>query len=408
MTLKQRADLTHRYNRNNGRHGWLRLTPAYSVKLVQEILAQHDKKARVLDPFSGTGTTALCAAYIGHYASALDINPFLIWLANVKSDRYSSESIDEARDIISLIKQTIDLNQCDMSPKPPIFNIERWWNSDALDFLRMLKFCLDSFKDKATNQAINLIKISFCRTMIQLSNASFNHQSMSFKDKMPIQVNLLSEKDIFMDNFIENFENVISSAYHNPIEKVNIIYGDSRVISENIQEKYNLVITSPPYPNRMSYIRELRPYMYWLDYLYEAREAGELDWTAIGGTWGIATSRLMEWSPLEDTPYPGFLRDVLKQIESKDNKNGSLLSRYIAKYFEDIWKHLQSLIKIMEEGSEIHYIVGNSTFYDVLVPVEEVYKHMMNLSGFKNPTVKVIRKRNSKKELLEFDIVARK
>ncbi|WP_322490103.1 hypothetical protein [Chloroflexus sp.] len=39
----------------------------------------------------------------------------------------------------------------------------------------------------------------------------------------------------------------------------------------------SLVITSPPYPNRMSYIRELRPYMYWLGYLNNGRDAGELD-----------------------------------------------------------------------------------------------------------------------------------
>lgn len=42
--------------------------------------------------------------------------------------------------------------------------------------------------------------------------------------------------------------------------------------------------TSPHYPNRISYIRELRPYMYWMKFLGEAREAGEMDWKAIGGT----------------------------------------------------------------------------------------------------------------------------
>ena len=74
----QRADLTHRHNRLRKRHGWLRLTPAYSVRLVSEVLDFAGESAVVFDPFSGTGTTALAAAEHGHDAIGVDINPFLV------------------------------------------------------------------------------------------------------------------------------------------------------------------------------------------------------------------------------------------------------------------------------------------------------------------------------------------
>ncbi|MEK7404784.1 MAG: hypothetical protein AAB225_06720, partial [Acidobacteriota bacterium] len=54
--LRQRSEYTHKYNVRSGRHGWLRLTPAYSVKIVEEILAHGPGPTRVLDPFSGTAT----------------------------------------------------------------------------------------------------------------------------------------------------------------------------------------------------------------------------------------------------------------------------------------------------------------------------------------------------------------
>ena len=44
--------------------------------------------------------------------------------------------------------------------------------------------------------------------------------------------------------------------------------------------------------------------MYWLGFLAEPKEAGELDWQAIGGTWGVATSRLAKWSPSHDCLMP--------------------------------------------------------------------------------------------------------
>jgi hypothetical protein len=47
---------------------------------------------------------------------------------------------------------------------------------------------------------------------------------------------------------------------------------------------YTHVLTSPPYPNHMSYIRETRPYLYWLGYLTAGPQGGDLDWQAMGGT----------------------------------------------------------------------------------------------------------------------------
>ena len=79
--LRQRADYTHKFNLKTGRHGWLRLTPAYSVKVVEETISRYGPRLNVLDPFCGTGTTALCAAAQGHRATTVDINPFLTWLA---------------------------------------------------------------------------------------------------------------------------------------------------------------------------------------------------------------------------------------------------------------------------------------------------------------------------------------
>jgi len=44
------------------------------------------------------------------------------------------------------------------------------------------------------------------------------------------------------------------------------------------------------------------------------------------------------------------------------------------------------------------------TFYKLLLPTEKIYAHMMELLNFNKVSTKVIRKRNSKKELFEFDV----
>jgi hypothetical protein len=52
--------------------------------------------------------------------------------------------------------------------------------------------------------------------------------------------------------------------------------------------------------------------------------------------------------------------------------------------------------------------VGNSKFYDVVLPVEEIYAAMFETAGFSSVAVETSRKRTSKKELFEFVVSARK
>jgi len=120
----------------------------------------------------------------------------------------------------------------------------------------------------------------------------------------------------------------------------------------------------------------------------------------------MATSRLNEWERPEDALKNGDLESILDQVAHADNKNGKILSTYIAKYFDDMWLHFRRLPRILAPGADIHYIVGNSTFYGVLLPVERLYAAMMAKVGFGSIECRAIRKRNSKKELIEFDVTA--
>ena len=398
--LKQRSDYTHKFNAQAGRRGWLRLTPAYSVKMVEEIIGRYGEGLNVLDPFCGTGTTALSAAYYSHIAATTDINPFLVWLAQAKTARYSRSALEAA---LNQGHQAIDLverGSIESAPEPSIYKIERWWSKKAREFLCALKGAIIRI-DPDRSQASDLLKIAFCRTLIEISNAAFNHQSMSFKDEIKTAVQCE-----FKQVFFDNLSFIVEGACDNPSGDAEIILGDARNLHDALENKFDLVVTSPPYANRMSYIRELRPYMYWLGYLANGRDAGNLDWTAIGGTWGTATSRLMEWKRDKNSWFPRELDGVLGRIADKENANGALLARYVEKYCSDMALHFSSLRRILNEGARIHYIVGNSTFYGNLVETEQVYAKMLKEFGFIDVEAAAVRKRNSKKELFEFDISA--
>jgi hypothetical protein len=252
----------------------------------------------------------------------------------------------------------------------------------------------------------DLLWIAFCRAAIETAAVSFGHQSMSFRSA-DSQPTLFSEpaSDRVLRHFHCAVTEVAQSATETPCGAVKAVLGDSRDLAQLLPlERYTAVITSPPYPNRMSYIRELRPYMYWLGYLSDGRQAGELDWKAIGGTWGCATSFVAKWEPNPkiEISWGGFHACVNAIKEHSD-----LLGRYVHKYFEDAVLHIGSLVRVLASGARVHYVVGNSKFYDVLLPTEEIYASLFSSVGLSDVSIERIRKRTSKKELFEFIVHAK-
>jgi hypothetical protein len=113
--------------------------------------------------------------------------------------------------------------------------------------------------------------------------------------------------------------------------------------------------------------------------------------------WGCATNNLSDWAPTDGlVAYPHF-----KDIVSAFSEQHPLLGKYVHRFFDDIKPHLQSLRNVVKSKAQCFYIVGNSKFYDTMLPVEEIYAALFEDAGWK-----AIRKRNSKKELFEFVVHA--
>lgn len=353
--------------------------------------------AVVTDPFSGTGTTALAASELGRTGQGSDVNPFLVWFGGVKTRRYDPQS---ARDLVAVAQRIARAARGASSDgtlwEPPMHRIGRWWTPKSLVTLRALRAAIDGAG--ATPALRDLLLVAFCRTMIACSKAAFDHQSMSFKQSA-------ADVDVFA-LFSDDARFIARSLERTLPGNARVVEHDARALETSGLQTCDLLLTSPPYANRMSYIRELRPYMYWLGYLNDAAAAGELDWMAIGGTWGSATSRLVSWSTDAVTPIEKELRVACERIERDGKKSGAILGRYVLKYFHDVWCHVQSARAIVRPGGRAVYVVGNSSFYGHLVPTETWYAALLRSAGFTRVGVRAIRKRNSKRELFEYAVEA--
>lgn len=414
-SIGRRDHLTFKGNILQGRHEWLRLTPAYSLHAVNELLDSFSGNDFVLDPFSGTGTTLLAASIRGIPCHGVDINPFLVWLGNLKVRRLGQDIKEKLiAEAGRIVKTLANINQKKTVWLPNIHEIEKWWDAPTMMALARIYETLIELSTDQDGEVTDLLKLAFCRVMIQSSHASFGHQSMSFRKKPADtrriffdQSDSLNPKEMLYAEFEDAANRLAGTlAMEEPEAEAKVFPGDSRRLHLVLpRSNYTKVVTSPPYCNRISYIRELRPYMYWLGYLNSGKQASDLDWQAIGGTWGSATSLLGHWEPENDHSMP--YRDFNRIIESI-KQDHDILGQYVRKYFIDVQIHLKSLWQVLSNGAQCYYVVGNSKFYDTLVPTEEIYSAIFENLGFVHVRIEPMRKRNSKKELYEFVVHAEK
>jgi hypothetical protein len=385
--------VTFRGNLRSTRHGWLRLTPAYSVQLVRELLERRSRPdLPVLDPFCGTGTTLVTCAEQGVACRTVDINPFLRWLAEAKSRPYSAADLTKAEQLIERMARAASKGR-GRGWVPALHRIENWWDDATLSALSRAFAEVEGKRGKARDLAV----LAFCRTLIDVGHVSFRHQSMSFRKR----------------DAAHDVGAVLRGAFLalKPGAEQRLLATDARVLVGDARELNALlarnscgsVITSPPYCNRMSYIRELRPYMYWLGFLDDGRQAGELDWQAIGGTWGSATSQLMSWQPEQPLELTK-LRSLTRRIA----QHSPLLARYVQRYFTDMDRHVEGVTRVVAKGGELHYVIGNSKFFDVVVPAQALLAELFERHGFVDARTRILRRRTSKKELYEYLVSARR
>lgn len=119
----------------------------------------------------------------------------------------------------------------------------------------------------------------------------------------------------------------------------------------------------------------------------------------------LAEVGVNEWGP-NGKVLPEVLTDAVGRIAESDGKNAQLMATYVLKYFYDMHLHLSSLPNVLEAGAELHYIVGNSSFFGNMVDTPAILIASMQMLGYENTASTIIRKRNCNKALFEYDVTA--
>lgn len=183
-----------------------------------------------------------------------------------------------------------------------------------------------------------------------------------------------------------------------------VLLDDARRL-EQVNGKFELVITSPPYPNRHDYSRIFHIELLSLGLGEEEikrfrKESIRSHVEAAPPSYPLPAGDDRKRSGTSGYKMPSSLQEVLSRLPANaDPRIASLLQGY----FEDIYLVLNALHDHLKPGAICAFVVGNVRHAGAMVPVDQILGDAGEQIGFVRETIWVVRLRgNSAQQMGRF------
>lgn len=384
-------------NKQEPFHRWYPFVEGYSKEFIQSIINEIGTKDIVcVEPFSGSGTTALELQNIGIKCISFEVNPLMYLIGKVKL-----ENTYTVEDIRKWFKYIVDNRsncevfklQSSFSTLYPNKESKKWnYNKSVGIAINKLLHTIDTISD---NLYKDLFKVALAAILLDVSNLYRNGKCLSYKKNW--ECRKISEQEVF-NKFdfkvknelicdISNFVNKDSVSSTIPNNKDFLYNEDCRsAINKYVDDNsIDLVITSPPYLNSRDYTDT---YMLELKTLGFTQNTGEIKQlrektlrSHVQIKWKDATT--INNQLLNET------LDKLKKASLNETIWNSSIIDMVRLYFVDMKVVFSELYKKMKIGGKIYFNVSNSAYFKVLINTLEICASIAEQEGF---TVSEIRK----------------
>jgi hypothetical protein len=335
-----------------------RSTPLVPREILAELKMSNGNKEYVLDPFMGSGTTALEASLKGYLVLGVEIDPYARMLAEASARKYRKAEILELENFATEFRKMFSGVRFSLDAVPEIPNIDLWFSQKNIRDLARLRKVITQFSKN--NPRISQFALSAFGDIIRgASNAERQslkpYVSTRFK-KIPGDVLSLYGKTI--ERYLAGAR-ATSAVQGYGAGKINWLGEDATdFFSKN---KAVVAITSPPYINAIDYVRCIKLESAWTG-MSESRSFQEIRQIQLG------ESARRNVAELDDETNRIIARDLYR-IGKIDPKRADI----VASYFSDMKNNLQAVFACLSEQGQYHIIIGNSVVRGIPV---ETHKHL--------------------------------
>jgi len=318
-------------------HNWFYFKEGFSRDFVVKMFELFGVKsgAKVLDPFCGSGTSLVVAKEFGLDACGVDASPLAVFVSQVKTADYDVEALEQTAERIFSKK----FRRCEIG--------EVSWLTKAA----FSKYALEDiafFREEV--RSIDDVKVRNFFTLALMNSA--NRVSYGLKDGSYIRIVKKPHpplRKVFKRMVKKMIKDIKSTNYYRG-SNIEVYLGDARRLDFLPDKAYDIVVTSPPYLNKIEYTK-----VYRIEYELFFPEV-KVD--ALRSYIGIDTE-------VDRDPFPELNLPVAAKA-----------------YLRDLELALHEIKRVCKEGARLAIVVAEGAFPDRIVPCDLLVAELAARIGF--------------------------
>ena len=308
--------------------------------LVHDALQDVPAGGIVLDPMCGSGTVPRLAAEAGHDCVGVDLDPLAILMARAWTSHLDPIAIfADAEEIVQAAKSLSSEHlQLPEDPETRTF-LGFWFAAKQKAALARLSAAIMKF----SGQSKNALWVAMSRIIV--SKEMMASLARDTSHSRPHKVAEKNDFDVY-SGFLKSARVVARRLQPERLRgKVDIILGDARNLRCLNNNKFDLVLTSPPYLNAIDYLRGHRLSLVWMGH-----HLGPL--RATRGS-SVGAERIL--------PHKSHFPDLAPFIRKDDGSTlGPRHIGWIRRYASDMQAIIRQIRRKVKTKGRVVMVLGNS------------------------------------------------
>lgn len=345
-------------------HRWAPYVQGFSSDFVQNVIDKYKliyKNPYILDPFAGCGTVPVQAKLNGLRSFGVEINPLMHYITTIKLSSWNTDPNE-----LLMQYRKMDFNKT--APYPQFLKTEKQFEPKILEGLCHIKGAIEHLSKKTKDKTIiDLFKVAFCSILIDSSNLKrspcLGYAKKTLDKNTPY---VLFDQKV---NQIAEDLAVIQKLYSENIKtKADVTLANS--MEYDYANKFDLVITSPPYMNGMDYIINYKIEMAWLDFADDQKTLKQLKNEMVVCD-NVSRNLISEY---QFEYINRWIEDIKTSIAKRITERGAYrredMPDIVHKYFDDMYKVFKKVVPAMKKHARFVLVIGDSLIADTYIPTD--------------------------------------
>lgn len=386
------APTTNQNTNELGFQRWFKFKEAFAPSFVKDVIESLPYRPEtILDPFGGSGTTAVTSQFLGLRPMVIEVNPFLADLIEAKLSTIDLRYFLLLRENIE--RQAKQLRNCSLErgySLPPSF-IEpgvrgRYiYSEETAREIFAIRQAIEGVKEPEYRR---IFTVALASILVEASNCYVNGKGRRYRRGWQTRV-----VPSVLPSFHEACSRIsedLAIAICRPIAEYSLYRGDCRQQLKALQDPFDFCLFSPPYPNSFDYTDVYNIELWMLGYLKSPEENIALRRSTLRSHVQVSASR--EERHIASKKFESVFKKLAKARDLLWDKR---IPEMVRDYFADLADVLELLCSHTDKGKYVGMVVGDSQYRDIHIDVAKILAEMAPSLGYKVESRKRVRSMRS-------------